>query len=289
MAISQHWTLIGIFEKQEQAKQAMYDLQQAGFGDDQLGFVYRDGVRAVSKAATTEPEETTTAFTGGIVGGVLGAASVLLTPVLGPSVANTIPMSTMPAVEQVMDRFQHTDVENIERHPTSVDTPGDGDQEADAMLAPALALPDETEVVTREEQKLEVEDKPVAAEITPVEQDTAPDEQRLREDEATGAVTGGIVGGVLGVTAALLIPVLGPAFAGGMLVAAFSAALGAVTGGFLGAFVALGVPEEAARHYESEFKAGRTIMTVKTDDRQQEVLNILHRHGARYANAHGGE
>ena len=67
---------------------------------------------------------------------------------------------------------------------------------------------------------------------------------------------------------------------GGFLVAAFSAALGAVTGGFLGAFVAMGVPEDQARHYESEFQAGRTILTVKTDDRQQAGDDCLLTRGA---------
>ena len=110
--------------------------------------------------------------------------------------------------------------------------------------------------------------------------------KRLIEEEATGAVTGGIVGGVLGAAVALLIPVIGPAFAGGILVMVFSAALGAVTGGMLGALVTLGVPEEQARHYEEEFKAGRTIVTVKTEDQQQKVLDIMYRNGVRYANAH---
>jgi outer membrane lipoprotein SlyB len=130
------------------------------------------------------------------------------------------------------------------------------------------------------------EDAIASDETPPPENVGASDEKRLREEEATGAVTGGIVGGVLGAAVALLIPVIGPAFAGGILVAVFSAALGAVTGGFLGAFVTMGVPEEQARHYEEEFTAGRTIVTVKTDDDQQKALNIMYHNGARYANAH---
>ena len=90
----------------------------------------------------------------------------------------------------------------------------------------------------------------------------------------------------MGAAVALLIPVIGPAIAGGILVTFFSAALGAVTGSLLGAFVTMGVPEEQARHYEEEFTAGRTIVTVKTDDKQQEVLGIMYHNGARYANAH---
>src|SRR5205807_9458428 len=121
--------------------------------------------------------------------------------------------------------------------------------------AGATELPDEAEVVTREEQKLEGEDVATATQAIPLEQEkVVPNIQRVRENEATGAITGGIVGGVLGVAVSLLIPVFGPAFAGGFLVTAFSAALGAVAGSFWGAFVGLGVPEEEAHHYEQEFK-----------------------------------
>ncbi|TMC86710.1 MAG: hypothetical protein E6J10_06630, partial [Chloroflexi bacterium] len=95
MSLSQRWTVIGIFEDQGQAQQVIDELQQAGFSEDQIGFVFREGEPAVSKA-DIEAEENTGAFKGGIVGGILGAADALLTPVLGPSVANTIPTATMP-------------------------------------------------------------------------------------------------------------------------------------------------------------------------------------------------
>ncbi len=251
MSLSQRWTVIGIFEDQGQAQQVIDELQQAGFSDDQIGFVFREGEPVVSKA-DIEAEENTGAFKGGIVGGILGAADALLTPVLGPSVANTIPTATMPVAEQTIDRFQHAGVvdgqSRVEREaPTDVDT-----EDTQTLRSP--------------------------------QGDNRG--KKLIEEEATGAVTGGIVGGVLGAAVALLIPVIGPAFAGGILVTVFSAALGAVTGGMLGALVTLGVPEELARHYEEEFKAGRTIVTVKTEDQQQEVLDIMYHYGARYANAH---
>ena len=265
MSLSQRWTVIGIFEDQGQAQQVIDELRQAGFNDDQIGFVFREGEPAVSKA-DVEAEENTGAFKGGIVGGILGAAEALLTPVLGPSVANTIPTVTMPVAEQAIDRFQQA---------------GTDDRESQAVPEDAVG-PVDTAGVERE---------PREGAATPVETATsedaaATDKKRLIEEEATGAVTGGIVGGVLGAAVVLLIPVIGPAFAGGILVTVFSAALGAVTGGMLGALVTLGVPEEHARHYEEEFKAGRTIVTVKTEDQHQEVLDIMYHHGARYANAH---
>ena len=278
MSLSQRWTVIGIFEDQGQAQQVIDELQQAGFSEDQIGFVFREGEPAVSKA-DIEAEENTGAFKGGIVGGILGAADALLTPVLGPSVANTIPTATMPVAEQAIDRFQHAGTD-------------DGQSQVEPVVAVDPAGPLDTAGVEREPREGAATTVETATgengEDTGILRFAQDDNRgkRLIEEEATGAVTGGIVGGVLGAAVALLIPVIGPAFAGGILVAVFSAALGAVTGGFLGAFVAMGVPEEQARHYEEEFTAGRTIVTVKTDDDQQKALDIMYHNGARYANAH---
>lgn len=98
---------------------------------------------------------------------------------------------------------------------------------------------------------------------------------------AAGVGSGGVVGGIVGAAAALLIPGLGPAIAGGILAATLGgAAIGATAGGLIGALTNLGVPEEDARYYQNEFQAGRTIVTVKADHRQQEARNILHQYGA---------
>jgi gas vesicle protein len=272
MSVAQRWTVIGIFEEQEQAKQAMEELLQAGFSRDQIGFVMR-GNPLPSNSTEAEPGETASAFTGGVVGGVLGAVDALLTPVLGPSVANTIPTSGISLAEEAVEKFQHAGADDEGKHRTdradSMDTPNTLEHDQLETVNAADRVPDESGVGANEGEKF-----------------TSADELRLHTDEATGAITGGVIGGVLGASVALLIPVIGPAFAGGILVAAFSAALGAVTGSFLGAFVGMGVSEEHARQYEHEFKAGRTIVTVTTDDRQQDVLDIFYRHGARYANAH---
>ena len=98
---------------------------------------------------------------------------------------------------------------------------------------------------------------------------------------AKGAVGGGILGGILGAAAALLIPGIGPVVAGGILAAALGgAAIGAAAGGILGALTNMGVPEDEARYYESEFQSGRTIVTVQPDGRRQEAMNILRQNGA---------
>ena len=97
---------------------------------------------------------------------------------------------------------------------------------------------------------------------------------------ATGAVTGGLIGGLLGAAAALLIPGIGPIVAGGVLASALGgAAIGATAGGLLGALAGLGVPEEEAQYYESEFASGRTIVTVQAGDRYEEAVAILRKQG----------
>jgi hypothetical protein len=101
------------------------------------------------------------------------------------------------------------------------------------------------------------------------------------EGAVSGAVTGGALGAVLGAAAALAIPGVGPVLAGGILASALGgAAIGAAAGGILGALTDMGVPEEDARYYETEFRGGRTLLTVRATGRADEARNILQRHGA---------
>lgn len=96
-----------------------------------------------------------------------------------------------------------------------------------------------------------------------------------------GAATGAVVGGILGAAASLLIPGIGPVIAGGILAGVLgTAVIGAAAGGIIGALAGLGIPEEEARYYEGEFKAGRTIVTVKADSRYDEARSILRAAGA---------
>ena len=99
-----------------------------------------------------------------------------------------------------------------------------------------------------------------------------------------GTAAGAGVGGLIGAAAALLVPGLGPVVAGGILGATLaSATAGAVGGGLLGALKGMGIPEEDVRHYQQEFDAGRTLVTVKTTGNQQQVMDILRRNGAQNA------
>jgi hypothetical protein len=94
------------------------------------------------------------------------------------------------------------------------------------------------------------------------------------EGIATGATTGGVAGGVLGLLAgigAVAIPGLGAFIAAGPLMAALSgAAAGAATGGIVGGLIGLGIPEVEARHYESRLKTGNYLVSVHTDDNDDE-------------------
>jgi len=100
---------------------------------------------------------------------------------------------------------------------------------------------------------------------------------------AVGAATGGAAGaGVgalwgIGVLAGLL-PAIGPVIAGGTLAAILgSAAIGAAAAGLAGALIGLGIPEEEANYYDSEFKSGRTVVTVNAEGRYNEAVAILQR------------
>ena len=77
---------------------------------------------------------------------------------------------------------------------------------------------------------------------------------------ATGALAGGLLGGVAGWLigiGALAIPGVGPIVAAGPLAAALGgAAIGATGGGIVGALTGVGVPEDEATYYDTEFRRG---------------------------------
>jgi len=94
---------------------------------------------------------------------------------------------------------------------------------------------------------------------------------------ATGAGVGALWG--LGIVSGLL-PAIGPAIAGGTLAAILSsAAAGAAAAGLAGALIGMGIPKEEAEFYESEFNAGRTIVTVNAGGKNAEALTIIRQFG----------
>lgn len=85
MAMTQGNIAVGIFREPTQAHRAIEELRQAGYSDDEIGYLTRVSV--------TEPDETTGTFIansaveGGLVGGLIGAAVALLIPGFGPAIA----------------------------------------------------------------------------------------------------------------------------------------------------------------------------------------------------------
>jgi len=107
------------------------------------------------------------------------------------------------------------------------------------------------------------------------------EETMAEEGASIGAVTGLGAGALWGIgIAAGVLPAIGPVIAGGTLAAiAASAGTAAAAGGILGAFIGLGIPEEEAEFYHSEFEHGRTIVTVKCNkDQLAQVHQILDDH-----------
>ena len=101
---------------------------------------------------------------------------------------------------------------------------------------------------------------------------------------ATGVVTGGVLGGIGGWLVgigALAIPGVGPFIAAGAFATALGgAAIGAGIGAIAGALMGMGVPEEHAKYYEGEAKAGKTLVTVRADIRYDDAQRLLREHGA---------
>jgi heat induced stress protein YflT len=101
---------------------------------------------------------------------------------------------------------------------------------------------------------------------------------------ATGAVAGGVLGGLGGWLVgigALAIPGVGPFIAAGAFATALGgAAIGAGVGAIAGALVGMGVPEEHAKYYEGEARAGKTLVTVRAEGRYDDAQRILRDQGA---------
>lgn len=117
-----------------------------------------------------------------------------------------------------------------------------------------------------------------------------------KHEAATGAGTGATLGTVIGGGAGLLaglgmlaIPGIGPVVAAGWLVAtAVGAAVGAAGGGLIGSLVGAGVSEKDAHVYAEGVRRGGTLISVRAQDQQVEMVErILRAHNAVDAEARG--
>ena len=96
MTMTDRSTVVGVFELRSEADAAIYELQRAGFRDEQIGFIVRNedtGVATTVEDGNTSeaaPGAAVGAVSGGIIGGVIGAAAALLIPGIGPAIAGGI-------------------------------------------------------------------------------------------------------------------------------------------------------------------------------------------------------
>lgn len=115
-----------------------------------------------------------------------------------------------------------------------------------------------------------------------------PYNSHIGETEAEeGALAGTVAGAGLGALVGWgvltgMIPVVGQAIAAGTLgVILSNAAAGAAVAGLTGTLIGWGIPATDATHYETELRAGRTLVTVHAGDRAPEAAQILDANGAR--------
>ena len=89
MSMPQRTTVVGVFNTRDRAEDAIRELRDAGFRDDQIGFAVKDGAAPTGTISVAESTDNAAggAATGAVVGGLLGAAAALLIPGIGPVLA----------------------------------------------------------------------------------------------------------------------------------------------------------------------------------------------------------
>jgi hypothetical protein len=96
MATATQTLLVAVFDDRYQAEQAVDNLQQAAFPNEDIGFALR-GADVTSGGMVTDAVgvkddagAAAGAMTGGVVGGLIGAAAAILIPGVGPVLAGGI-------------------------------------------------------------------------------------------------------------------------------------------------------------------------------------------------------
>lgn len=98
-----HLIIIGSFENLAQAEQAIRALHNAGFQNEQIGFLVRNNADMVEGLQPNPQAEMVAdtaggAISGGILGGIVGAAAALLIPGIGPVIAGGILAATIGGI-----------------------------------------------------------------------------------------------------------------------------------------------------------------------------------------------
>jgi hypothetical protein len=121
--------------------------------------------------------------------------------------------------------------------------------------------------------------------------DAAPTDlgNKAKEGGLTGATVGGTIGAIAGVLAlagTLAIPGLGLVLAGPVAAGLAGLGAGAAAGGLVGALIGAGIPEDRAKVYEKDIKAGAIVVGVTP--RSAEDAAFIEKEWARFqvANLH---
>ena len=106
-------------------------------------------------------------------------------------------------------------------------------------------------------------------------------ETKAEEGAVVGAAVGAAGGAAVGAgIVAGVIPVIGPVLAIGTLgTILLNAAGGAAVASLTGALIGWGIPDEDAKYYEGEVKAGRFLVTVDAAGRKDDPYGVFARHG----------
>lgn len=79
---------VGVFQEPAQAHRAIEELRQAGYSDEEIGYLAR--ASAIEPDQTTGASITNNTIEGGLVGGLLGAVVALLIPGFGLAIAGGV-------------------------------------------------------------------------------------------------------------------------------------------------------------------------------------------------------
>ena len=118
-------------------------------------------------------------------------------------------------------------------------------------------------------------------EVTQIPTEPTKDEQRKADGALGGIVTGAGLGGLWAIGIEIeLLPAIGELVLGGLFSGLLAGAVaGAAAGGIAGSLIAAGLPRHQAEKFDEQVKAGRVVITVRTDDRYDDALTILRANG----------
>lgn len=121
-----------------------------------------------------------------------------------------------------------------------------------------------------------------SVEVTQIPADGSKHDEKVADGALGGILTGAGLGGLWAVGVEIeMLPAIGELILGGLFTSMFAGAVaGAAAGGVVGALVTAGLPREEAERYAEEIRAGRIVVTVRSDDACDKATEILKSNGA---------